>query len=49
MRWRGFPFLAAALLAAPALADPGKDDLDKLLEKAKKDKKYVAAVFTLYN
>jgi hypothetical protein len=41
--------LAAALIAGPALADPGKDDLEKLIGTAKKDKKYVAAVFTLYN
>jgi hypothetical protein len=49
MRLLTFSFVAAAVLVAPALADPGAEDLDKLLDKAKKDKKYVAAVFTLYN
>lgn len=49
MRLITLPFLAAAVLAGPALADPGKDDLEKALATAKKDKKYLAAVFTLYN
>ncbi len=43
------PLLAAAMIAGPALADPGKQDLEKALDRAKKDKKYLAAVFTLYN
>ena len=43
------PVVAAAVLAAPAAADPTKDDLDQTLAKAKKEKKYVAAVFTLFN
>lgn len=44
------PFLAATVLAAPAAcADPSKDDLDQALTKAKKDKKYLAVVFTLFN
>ena len=44
------PFLAAAVLAAPAVAaDPSKDDLDQALAKAKKEKKYVSVVFTLFN
>jgi hypothetical protein len=43
------PVLAAAVFAAPAaVADPTKDDLDQALTKAKKDKKYVAVVFTLF-
>ena len=49
MRLITFPFLAAAMIAGPAFADPGKDDLEKALDKAKKDKKFFAAVFTLYN
>ena len=44
------PVLAAAVLAAPALgADPAKDDLEQALAKAKKEKKFVAVVFTLFN
>ena len=43
------PLLAATVLAAPAAADPGKDDLDQALAKAKKEKKYVSVVFTLFN
>jgi hypothetical protein len=43
------PLAAAAVLAAPAVADPTKDDLDLALAKAKKDKKYLAVVFTLFN
>jgi hypothetical protein len=45
------PFLAATVLAAPAIAadDPSKEDLDQALAKAKKDKKYLAVVFTLFN
>lgn len=43
------PVVAAAVLAAPAAADPTKADLDQVLAKAKKDKKYVAVVFTLFN
>lgn len=42
--------LFAALIAAPALAaDTPKEDLDQLLTKAQKEKKYVAVVFTLFN
>jgi hypothetical protein len=37
------------MMAGPALADPGKEDLEKALDIAKKDKKYLAAIFTLYN
>jgi hypothetical protein len=44
-----FPLLAVAMIAGPALADPGKEDLEKVLGTAKKDKKYLAAIFTLYN
>jgi hypothetical protein len=43
------PVVAAAVLAAPAAADPTKADLDQALTKAKKDKKYLAVVFTLFN
>ena len=43
------PVVAAAVLAAPAAADPTKDDLDQALTKAKKDKKFLAVVFTLFN
>ena len=49
MRRLVLPFLAATVFAAPALADPSKDDLDQALAKAKKDKKYVSVVFTLFN
>lgn len=49
MRLITFPLLAAAVMAGPALADPGKNDLEKAIAAAKKDKKYLAAVFTLYN
>jgi hypothetical protein len=42
--------LVAALLASPALAaDTPKDELDQLLAKAQKEKKYVAVIFTLFN
>lgn len=43
------PLAAAFALAAPVAADPTKDDLDQALTKAKKDKKYLAVVFTLFN
>jgi len=44
------PVVAAAVLAAPAAAaDPGKEDLEQALAKAKKEKKYLAVVFTLFN
>ena len=43
------PLLAAAVFAAPAVADPTKADLDLALAKAKKEKKYVSVVFTLFN
>ena len=44
------PAVAAAVLAAPAAAaDPTQDDLDQALAKAKKDKKFLAVVFTLFN
>ena len=43
------PLLAATVLAAPALADPSKADLDQALARAKKDKKYVSVVFTLFD
>ena len=49
MRRLTFPLLAAAMIAGPVLADPGKDDLEKAIAAAKKDKKYLAVVFTLYN
>jgi hypothetical protein len=42
--------LFAAFLAAPALAaDTPKEELDQLLTRAQKDKKYVAVIFTLFN
>jgi len=43
------PLLAATVLAAPAFADPDKDVLEQALAKAKKDKKYVSVVFTLFD
>lgn len=49
MRLITFPLIAAAVTAAPALADPGKEELEKTIGLAKKEKKYLAAVFTLYN
>ena len=42
------PLLAATVLAAPAFADPSKDDLDQALAKAKKEKKLVSLVFTQF-
>ena len=45
-----FPLLAATLLAAPAVAaDSAQEQLDQALAKAKKEKKYLAVVFTLFN
>jgi hypothetical protein len=42
--------VAAAVLAAPAVAaDPVQDEFDQAVAKAKKDKKYLAVVFTLFN
>lgn len=43
------PLLAATVFAAPAAADPGKDVLEQALAKAKKEKKYVSVVFTLFD
>ena len=37
------------MFAAPAFADPDKEDLEQALTKAKKEKKYVSVVFTLFN
>ena len=39
---------AAAVLAAPGLADAPKSDIDLALAKAKKEKKLVALVFTQF-
>jgi len=48
VRLTPLPFLAAALVAGPALAEPAKSDLDQALDKAKKEKKLVTLVFTQF-
>jgi hypothetical protein len=47
---RVFPrvVLAAAVLAAPALAEPVKSDMELAQAKAKKEKKLVTLVFTQF-
>ena len=43
------PVLAAGVLAVPVVAaDPAQDEMDKVLAKAKKEKKYVSVVFTQF-
>ena len=42
------PFVAAALIAMPALAQAPKSDIDLALAKAKKEKKLVTLVFTQF-
>jgi hypothetical protein len=42
------PIVAAALIAAPALAQAPKSDIDLALAKAKKEKKLVTLVFTQF-
>jgi hypothetical protein len=47
---RVFPrvVLAAAVFAAPALAEPAKSDIELAQAKAKKEKKLVTLVFTQF-
>ncbi|HJZ92300.1 MAG TPA: hypothetical protein VKE40_15600 [Gemmataceae bacterium] len=47
---RVFPrvVLAAAVVAAPALAEPAKSDVELAQAKAKKEKKLVTLVFTQF-
>ena len=48
VRLSPLPFLAAALVAGPVLAEPAKSDMDQALDKAKKEKKLVTLVFTQF-